>query len=226
MASFKLNVARIQGCPPPEALVEAMETYGLPEDEDFGVLNCHASGPGAFARIVRRTTQAVPKLDAEAQELTAAPVEKAVIYPIGVHPSNEILEAYEGPASAVDQLGQFFGANLALPTVVEAIEIDVLGAVQKLMAMDTVAKFQIKSCRISDYAHNSFMMGPYAPKFLDSANGLEFMEQYAEALSSAQVRFQGPTGRVNVTISTTASFRYSCQEDDQSVVQSILRKLI
>ncbi|MFW6062169.1 MAG: hypothetical protein ACOC93_05110, partial [Planctomycetota bacterium] len=68
--------------------------------------------------------------------------------------------------------------------------------------------------------------GPYAPKFLDSEHGKEFIEQYLDFLDSASVRFQGPSGRVNVTLKNLACFSYSCQEDDQPWVQSILRKLI
>ena len=86
-------------------------------------------------------------------------------------------------------------------------------------------RFQLRAARISEYAHNSFMSGPYAPKFLDTQHGLDFMEGYADYITSASVRFAGQNGRINVTLSPKACFSYSCHEDDQTVAQTLLRKL-
>lgn len=224
MASYKLNIARIRGCPQPEQLAAAMEEFGLPETEEFGVLNQTAAGESLFGTIVRKTQQAVQSLNPETQEVTARPVEKVTVYPFAVRPATEILELYAGSATGIEQIGVFFGSCLALATVVEEIELDIPSAVQKLEGI--TQRFQLKNVRIDEYAHNAYMAGPYAPKFLDSQHGKDFMDEHAEHVRSAQVRFQGPSGRVNVTLTPKTCFSYSCNEDDQATVQSILRKLL
>ncbi|MGC9453310.1 MAG: hypothetical protein ACP5HU_00450 [Phycisphaerae bacterium] len=224
MASYRLNVARIQGCPAPKDVDQAMADFALPETEEFGVLNHSATSAAAFGTMVRKTQQSVQTLDEEAGEVTASSVERVQVYPFAVRPEAEILEVYAGSASAIEQLATFFSSCLALPTVVETIELDVLSAIEKLSK--STQRFQLRSARVSDYAHNSYMAGAYAPKFLDSQHGVNFLEEYADFVSTAQVRFAGPSGRVNVHLSPKACFRYSCHEDDQATVQSILRKLL
>ena len=84
----------------------------------------------------------------------------------------------------------------------------------------------MQSVRISDYAHTSFMAGGYSPSFLDTQHGRDFLDEHADHVLSAKVRFQGTSGRVSVTLSGKACFSYSCDEDDQSYVQNLLRALI
>jgi len=224
MASFRLNIARIRGCPGPGELIEAMEEFGLPDSEEFGVLNCSASGPSAFVTVIRKTEQAVQRLDVEAREVTTAAIEKVTVYPFGVRPGSEVLEIYAGSAAGIEQVGLFLAGCLALPVVVEPIELDIASAIDKLS--ERTEKFQLRSLRVTEYAHNSFMSGPYSPKFLDSEHGRDFMEEYVDYISAASVRFVAPTGRVTVTLSPKACFAFSCNDEDQPFVHSILRKLV
>ena len=71
MASYKLNMARIRGCPGARQVVEAMEEFGLPDTEEFGVLAANGTQESAFGTIVRKTHQAIQRLDAEARDVTA-----------------------------------------------------------------------------------------------------------------------------------------------------------
>ena len=224
MASYKLNIATVKGCPPVKELAKALEDYGLPDDEEFGVLNCSATPESVFGTIVRKVQQSVQSLDAEAREVTASSVEKVQVYPFGCRPAGKALELYAGSMSGIEQMGAFIGSNLGFATVVEPIELDIVAALDKL-AKNT-ERYQLRSVRVSDYAHNSFVSGPYAPKFLDSEHGQDFLEEHAELLTAANVRFAGAMGRVNVRLSPTACFGYSCHEEDRPVVQSILRKLV
>jgi len=224
MSTFRLNIAHIRGCPPPQQVSKAMESFGLPNSEEFGVLNCRATEQAVFATIIRRTNQAIQRLDASAGEVTSEAVEKVTAYPFAIRPSAEVVEIYEGPASAIEQVGVFMSGCLALPTVVEAIEIDIPSAIEKLTTR--TSKFQLRTIRVSDYAHNSYMSGPYSPKFLDTQHGKDFMDEYAEYVQSASVRFQGPTSRATAKLSSKACFSYSCNEDDQPEVQAILRGLV
>ncbi len=224
MASFKLNVARIQGCPPAAKLGELMEKYGLPEHDEFGVLNHSVSGDAVFGTIVRKSRQAVQRLDPKTLEVTSQAVEKVTVYPFGLKPSTERLEVYAGSAAGIEQMGVFFGSCLGLPTVTEGVEMDVPAAVEKMLK--TTQRCQLKMIRVTDFAHNSYMSGTYAPKFMDSQHAIEFLQEYADFVSSASLKFAAPTGRASVTITPKACFTYSCNEDDQPEVQSILRKLL
>ena len=224
MASSRLNIARIRGCPAPAAVIEALEDFGLPESGEYAVLN-HSAGTGAvYATVVRRTQQTLQRLDSEAREVVAAPVEKATVLPFGVNPGKEVLEVYAGSASAIEQVGEFLSGGLALPAVIDPIELDILSAIEKLSG--TTKHFQLRSARVSEYAHNSYMSGPYGPKFLDTVHGTDFLGEYAEYITAAAVRFAGPTGRATVTLSPKACFSFSCNEEDETAVQTILRSLV
>jgi len=224
MATYKLNIARIRRCPPPERLAEALEAFGLPEDDEYGVLNHSATPRAVFGTVVRKVEQAVQRLDAEAREVTAAAVEKVQVYPFGIRPDAEVLELYAGGVSSIEKMGEFLSGSLGLPTAVEVIEVDVPAALAKLTKL--TERLQLQSVRVADYAHNSYMAGPYAPKFLDSEHGREFLEEYAESVTAASVRFACPMGRTRVKLSPKACFSFSCHEDDRPVVLSILRKLV
>jgi hypothetical protein len=224
MASYRLNIARVRGCPPPKKVAAALEKFGLPESEEFGVLHHSASEHAAFATIIRKSHAAVQQLDAGSKEVTAIPVERVTLYPFGVNPARETLEIYAGSAAGIEQVGIFLSSCLGFATVVEHIEIEVASAVGKLAAQ--TQRFQLRSIRVSDYSHNAYMTGPYAPKFLDADHAEKFLQEYAEAVTTASVKFAVPRGRANVTLTPRACFGYSCDEDDQPHVQAILRKLI
>ena len=224
MASFRLNCAHIRNCPPPAELAAAIEKYGLPESEEFGILSCSGNSQAVFATLVRKTVQSVQKLDAANKEVTAAPVEKVTLYPFAVKPAAERLEIYAGSAAGIEQIGTFLASALGLATSVEPVELDVAWAVGKLMK--ETKNCQLKSIRVKEFAHNSYICGPYAPKFLDSEHGKDFLEEHAELLTSAAVKFNVKTGKANVSLSPTGCFTYSCHEDCQQEVQGILRTLV
>jgi hypothetical protein len=224
MASFKLNIAMIRGCPPPQTLLEALKDYGLPEQEEFGVLECAAAAKSVSAVVVRKSRQVVQKLDSENHAVTSDAVEKATLLPFTVRPDMELLEIYAGSARAIEDIGAFFSAGLALPTVTEMLELNVRETVERMM--NQTRKFQLRSARVSDYAANSFMIGAYSPKFTDTQHGLDFLDEYDEGVTAARVSFQGRAGKVNVTLSPNACLGYSCQEEDQAETQMLLRSMV
>ncbi len=224
MASYKLNTGRVRGCPGANELVRRMEAFGMPETEEFGVLNCSGTTSSAFATIVRTTSATIKQVDPETKEVCSKAIDKAMVIPVAITPGADRLEVYAGSKSAIEQAGIFLSSCLALKTVTETIEFDVAAAVEKL-AKET-NKFQLRTIKISDYAANAYMIGGYGPKFMDTDHGLEFMREYAAGLQSVQVRFQGPTGKVTLTLRPDACISYSCNEDDQTAVQAIIRKLV
>ncbi len=224
MASLKLNIAQIRGCPPAAELAEAIEEFGLPETEEFGVLNCSAAPTMVYGTLVRKSQQTVQRLDQEMKEVTASAVEKATVYPFGINPTNKIIEVYAGSATGIEQVGAFLSSHLALPVVIDVIELDMMSMIDRLLQQ--TEKFQLRAARVTDYTHNSFMNGTYAPKFLDTDHGKDFLEEYADHIKSASVKFAGPSGRITATLAPNACFGYSCNEDDQQHAQAQLRKLL
>jgi hypothetical protein len=225
MATYKLNIATLDNAPPVDKLAETLDAFGLPEDDPFGVLTSSSSSAAAFATVIRRVTQTVQTLDPAGPDITSAAVEKVHLLPMGLFPKRGVLELYDGSATSIEQVAEFLASSLALPTVVNAIPLDIPAAIGKLR--ESTETFQLRGVRITDYAHNSYMLGTYGPKFLDTEHGIEFLAEYAEFVQTATVRFQAPAGRVNLTLCPTAFFRFSLSEDDdQPAVQAILRKLL
>lgn len=224
MATYKFNLARIQGCPIADLLGLAMDEFGLPKTEEFGVLKHSVDGDVLFATIVRKAHQAITQVDEEKKEMVSTAVKNATVFTFAVKPSIELLEVYTGSKAAIEQVGMFFSGYLDMPTVTEEIPIDIMTACDKLR--ENTKRFQIVSARISDYAHNSYMIGPYTPKFLDSQHGVDFLTNYIEAVTAVNVRFVGSAGRINLKITPNACFSFSCNDEDESYVKSILRKLV
>ena len=75
MASYRLNIAHVRGCPPPAKVAAALEKFGLPASEEFGVLSHSASEHAAFATIIRKSHAAVQQL----QENLGAQARTAVL---------------------------------------------------------------------------------------------------------------------------------------------------
>jgi len=224
LASFKINFATCRGLPTPDEIVTALEEFGLAESEEIGVLHASSAPGAAFGTLVRRTNLAVQKLEPKTRQLLTEQVERVALIPFGAFTKAERLEVYSGSASNVTEVGAFFGSGLAMAVVTDPIELDLLSVVEKLI--ESTEKFQLRSVRVSDYAANSYMIGTYAPKFMDTDHGLQFLEKHLEVLKTVQVRFAGPSGRATATLTPNACFGYSCHEDDQPAIQQILRRLV
>jgi len=224
VASYKLNIASCRGLPAADEIVRGLEEFGLAEGEPYGVLDASQGSGAAFGTLIRRTNMPVKRIEPKTRQVLTEAVERVALVGFGAFPAAERLEAYAGSASALKDVDALLTTGLALAVVTDPIELDVLSCVEKLMK--NTQRFQLRSVRVTDYAANSYMIGAYVPKFMDTDHGLQFLEDYAEALKSAQVRFAGPTARVNLTITPNACFSYSCSEDDQPAVQEIVRKLL
>jgi hypothetical protein len=224
MPSFKLNLARIRGCPAPDRLAAMMTEFGMPEAEDYGVIAASAASSAAHATLVRHTFVTVRRVDSQTGELSQQHVAKDMVIPFSIMPGRERLEVYAGGSTEFEHIGVFLNGCLALATVVHTINLDLAEAIDRLAK--TAKQFQLRAVKVSDYSANSYMTGQYAPGFLDTQHGMEFLEQYGEALMVARVKFWGPSSRVTATLRPDACLSYSCCDDDQVHVQATLKKLI
>lgn len=224
MASYKINFGRVRGCPDAKTLAERMAAFGMPATEEFGVLNQSATSTTCFATLIRKTQVAVKTLDASTGDVVTSCLEKITMIPMAITPAIERLDVYSGTGSAIEQVGIFLSSGLALKTVTEKRELDVMEAVEHLAGEKS--KFQLRTVKVTDFAANAYMTGGYGPKFIDTQHGLDFLKEYQAGIVSATVRYQGPTGRVTLTLRPDACIGYSCTEDDQTAVQVTIRGLV
>ena len=223
MPSFKINFALCKGLAGPGEIVSAMEAFGFAESEEVGVLHAESAPGAAFGTIIRRTNLTFQKIDPATREVLTDQVEKVALLPFGAFPERGLLEVYEGSQTALKQVGEFFASALGMAVVTDEIPIDLLAAIEHLTK--NTRAFQLKAARTGEYAANSYMMGPYAPKFADSDHGLNFLNQYEAALKTVQVRFAAANAKANITLRPNACFSYSCHEDDQAELQQLLRQV-
>jgi len=225
MASYKINFARINNCPDANAIFKAMKSFGMPNDAPMGILGCKIVGDGVSADIVFLEQVSIRRLNREELEIEDATVEKATVYPVGIFPARGILETYDGGASGIEEVAAFLAGCLLLPTFIDHIEIDLPATVQKLR--EKTQRFQLKKLRATEYAHSSYASGPYAPAFLDTPHGEEFLEEYVDYMAAATVQFQMDCGKSTLHLGTKACFRFSVKDDqDKDKVHSILRELL
>lgn len=224
MSTYKLNLARVRGLPAADELAEIMTVFGLPEGTGYGVLSADAAGDTLHARIVAFDAKSVETLDRETGEVGNTIIETVAPIAFAAYRQAERLEVYSGSMPAIFHVAEFFGSELALAVVVDPVELDLLSAVDRLLREQP--KCQLRSATTSDYAASSYMIGGYGPKFMDTDHGRIFLEEYLAGLKSVQLRFAGPNGRVTVTLRPNGCLNYTCNDDDQSHVRSILRKLI
>lgn len=223
MASYRLTLATIKGAPGTKTIGELLMSFGMPEKEEFGVLSHDASDVHLTASIVRKTLVTVAKIDPATKEVVSERIEKATVIPFAIWPSQCRLEIYAGARKNIEEIGIFLSSCLGLAVVVESRELDVASAVEKLSKQ---SRFQLKSVKVSDFAKDSYMIGPYGPKFQDTEHGTGFLAEYAAAVTAATVKFQAPHGPATVTIRPNACLSFSCNEEDPQAVKNILRELV
>ena len=223
MASHTLNIARIRGCPKAAELRKLLADYGVQPDAGYAVLDVAKGGAFVRGTLVALVAQQYPHLDDEAEQLDTQQVEKAVALPFAIWPDKQRLEISAGGKTGIEEVGAFLASELALSTVVDAVEIDLVDAVEKLTK--TASRFQLWQATIGLYAASSYVCGKYTPKFIDTDHGLKLLEEYAEAADAVVVRFI-EASRVSLTIRPTGCFSFSLKdEEDYDQVTKILREL-
>ncbi len=222
MASFKLNIGMVRGCPTSSELATKLKM--IPdEDERFTILDLNYTDTALKCRLVRFSNQVVTSWDGEKREVEEVVIRKAEVLPLLILPPKGIVEVQAGSIRSLEQVDVLLSQELGLAVTVEPIEFDVIDLIRKVR--EQVQGFQLLAAAVDLFSANSYTLGVYRPKFEDTENGLEFLEQYAEAIKTARVRFAGKTGKVTVTLSPHSAFAFSCREDDYDPVSALLRRV-
>ena len=221
MASFKLNIGRITGCPAAATLAEKMNV-GV-DGQRFGVLDLVGTAAAVKCRLLRLTNKPAKVWDEAKGAIVEVVERKAEELPLTIFPQKGTIELTAGSAKALEHIETFLTDELGLSVVVEPIEMDVLGSIEKLRK--DARKFQLVSGTIELFSANSFTLGTYRPKFEDTENGMEFLEKHAAAVKDARVRFAAKNGRVNLVLTSLANYAFSCREDDRDGVIAMVREL-
>ena len=215
MASFRLNFARVRGLPTIGKLISSLRAFGMPPEQEFGVLDSIVAGDAVSATLLHRTNRPIRQIDATRTGITMIPIEHVAVYPMRLFPSKGRIEIHGGSSNAVGRVHEFLASHLSLPVLTELLDLDVARAIEKLSG--TVEKFQLRSVRVAEYSVSSYASGPYRPRFLDSEHGMEFIGQHDGGVVEASVRFSGQHGKVSAVISQKACFRYRCRRGRQGI---------
>ena len=232
MPSFQMHIASIAGCDPDE-LVDRLKQFIEGQGDsarEFVVLKYHRrKGSHAvridLARRIQCELQTIAAGPGGKLSLTATPAARAVASTVLINTKAERIETYGPGSQSLDHAADGFLINeLGLPVLWERMKVDLSAAIDKLAA--EVERLRIVNTGVGDYSHNSYMIGPYTPKFLDSQHGIDFLQEYIEGVKTVRVKFAGPAGPVGLSVKPVSSFSGSIRdEDDLAYVQSICRKL-
>jgi len=236
MPSFQLHLATIAGMPDAEAAVGLIADYAAtqkPTDGDYVVLDVSGGKRAVQMSLAYCTSKKIAvvrpsaggKSKAKSAELgmDVEWVNIAIPFDVLIRPSDGRLKTYGPGAKSIERATEFLAGAMAFPALVSPIEIDVSAALDALNGQ--VERLQLRGVEVADYSHDSYMIGKYAPKFLDSRHGMDFMTEYVEGVNSISIRFAGPSGQVNLKLTGKAGFSYTAHEDDRQYVDGVLTKL-
>jgi hypothetical protein len=222
VASYKLNIGLMRGCPPAEELAEKLGQVA--PGERFAVEDLASSSRAVRCRLLRFTDLTVDCWDEKNARVEPMAVRKATSFPLLFRPEAEMVEVQAGSIRSLEQVELLLTECVGLAVTVEKIAFDVIDLLSRLRPL--TSKFQLVGGAVELFSANSYTLGPYRPKFEDTENGLEFLEKYAEAVKSARVRFAGKNAKVTVTLAPASSFGFSCCEDDQDATLALLRQVV
>lgn len=214
--SYQINLADVRGYPQADELARLMRQYGAPEREEYRVVDVRNDCSTVWATIARMHTRNVTILSDDSGEFEETSIQLAKRLDLRASTITDTLVTSCGGRSSLDEAAVFLGSCLALPTVVEPWILDVQAVVETML--DTLPRCQLRTVNVGEYCHNSYMAGPYRPRFLDSSHGREFVEAYGEAVKEARLRWAGEAGWVSATIRPNGSITYTCGEEEANAV--------
>jgi hypothetical protein len=217
--SYQINVADCAGLPSPDEVLTRMQEYGAPEQEEYRILYATQVEAVLSARVARMIRRAVTILNEDTHKFEETSLLLARQIDLRLTAAGQLVTTTGGLVSLADA-EILLGSCLGLPTIVERWTLD-LQTVVEHMLRDT-ARCQLRTVNVGEYSHNSYMTGPYRPRFLDSIHGREFLEEYGEAAKDVRLRWQSGMGRASATIRPNGCVTYSCQADDQPHVERML----
>lgn len=225
MGAYRLNLATCQGLLPAAALAARLEMLKPKADDDyeFAVLEVRAAESIVQADILVRSWRKVQQWDPDKKAMTEHEVRVEKVLPAMLWPEKELMATVSGGVRTLETVYVLLATELALPVVYSVVELDLLQAVQSLQKTQT--RFQLKAVKHSEFASDSYTSGPFAPRFLDTVHGLEFVEEYQPAIQAVTCTFAGPSRRVRIVMRDQVGFSYSCHDDDADAVKKVLMDL-
>ncbi len=230
MAAFKLNIGWLRGTPEIAKIHQAMGDFGCPNDEPDGLIDVgiKTDSTAVWGTWVTATQAVIKKLNRKDRMVEDKEVDKDLVYPFmirQVEPGIAVVETFAGSIKTLERLNDFLAARLAVTCEQQMLPIDLISFYNKVKAEQP--KASLKSAKVSTYAANSKVAGPYSPKFLNSEEGIAFIEEVAdEALvKSIQIVYPGPSGKVSISVSPDGGISFSCKQDDAATVRSDIRRL-
>jgi hypothetical protein len=214
-----------------DGFADAMEAFGLAPTEDVGVWGGQGRSPKRLTatlaiRSRRKYSRPKPAADGPSSDLACdletVEVEHTELVEFALWPADERLEVY-GTISQFERVAEFIQFGLQAGTQSSVLVGDLNTMVDR--ALEMLDRAALLSARVTELARTSYMIGPYAPKFLDTDHGREFLAEYAESASTAVIRFAGPSKRACLTLSGAGAVSFTCDADDVDEVTEQVRAL-
>jgi hypothetical protein len=222
MAAYKLNIGLVRQCPKPADVVNKLKGFGLPPEQEYGILECADSPAGVKATLVNGRFKGICRLNRDKHELADEKVESFTAIPFILSMADKTVKVFAGGARVLkllaDKLAEICGEAFEF----EPIPLD---PVQVAITLNTaVEDLKLLGVAVDKYAHDSQTEGPYVPKFQSTQHGLDFIgdPKRSPNVSAVAVWWKGAIKKVRVKLVRTAAFAYSCDPDEQQAVETKL----
>ena len=228
MPSYQIHYATVAGLPDASMIVDAVKLYGEKQAVaagEFVVLDVAGSKTAAriaLAYVAAKKINVVRPSDGE-MGMEVDQVNIAIPFELRLCTKTEQLKTYGPGVWSIEHSGVFLSGAMAFPTLISEIELKVEKSLEILR--EKVDRLTIVGAEVSDYSHDRYMLGKYAPKFLDTDHGLDFVGEYVDSLKAITVQWPGASGKVRMKLTSAASFSFTAHEDDFQQVEAICTHL-
>ena len=235
MPSYQIHYATVAGLPDASMIVDAVKLYGEKQAVaagEFVVLDVAGSKTAAriaLAYVAAKKINGVRPgcgCDGGHEKELGMDIEQvnvAIPFDLRLCTKNDQLKTYGPGVWSIEHSGVFLSGAMAFPTLISEIELKVEKSLEILC--QKVDRLTIVGAEVSDYSHDRYMLGKYAPKFLDTDHGLDFVGEYVDSLKAITVQWPGASGKVRMKLTSAASFSFTAHEDDFQQVEAICTHL-
>lgn len=226
MASYKLNFGLLR-FPGVDELSEALEGFGIPEDASVGVLAYERQDKLVLATVCRRKAKKIRSMDRKKRRLREGEVNSYDEVPLRLEDGkNPMIRTYAGSGASLKAASEILEEISGKPAEIEPLTVDLVGNIITLSK--AVECFTLGQVKLSEHWMDSQTGGPYLPKFLSTEHGLELVDgedSFRKAVVEAAVSWRYGKRKVKVKLCGTASFAFSCKDEDREAVVKLLESI-
>lgn len=235
MASTRLKIGTLMHAPAYDDVVRGLESS---DPKGNYAVFLHVKNPGNAANtgsiqieFGHRSPTSVSTLDDKGR-LASATVNKATLMKVTLFlngENNSRVEVSQGPSKVFDHVQGLLRELVEKTDVqVDHIPVSPIATFRKLQALfEKTGGAVVKSLRFSDYSETEGVTVRGSVKIGDESLTEDTVENYEQhsVIQAMVVSFKTQAGKMRLTLSGTADFRFSCKEQAKDIGLLICRKL-